>query len=187
MLQLNPEQAAEVVKEGGVIAYPTEAVYGVGCDPDNEQALAQLLTLKQRPWQKGLILIAGQFSQLEDYVDLAALTSEQLAMAERHWPGPYTFIMPVKPHVSRLLRGQFDSIAVRVTNHPIVIELCQACNKPLVSTSANLAGEAPAMNIADLQQQFADKLNAVVMGSLGQQIAPSTIIDIQTGKIIRNG
>lgn len=187
MQQLYPSQITDVIVQGGVIAYPTEAVYGLGCDPDNDQAIEALLAVKQRPWQKGLILVASSLDQLLPYIDITQLTEEQLAFAQSKWPGPFTFVMPVHSHVSRKLRGEFDSIAVRVSAHPVVRELCDTLNKPLVSTSANLAGEPPVVSSVHIIADFSDKIAALVLGDLGQQAQPSTIIDARSGQILRNG
>ena len=187
MLEVLPADVAELVKQGGVIAYPTEAVYGLGCDPDNNDAIEQLLQIKQRPWQKGLILVAGEYQQLLPYIDESQLSAEQLAFAKSKWPGPFTFIMPAKQGLSNLLSGSFDSIAVRVTAHPDVQALCAAINKPIVSTSANLSGMEPAMSATAVKQQFDRAIFAVVKGELGNQAAPSTIIDARNGNIIRQG
>ncbi|ACJ26910.1 Sua5/YciO/YrdC/YwlC [Shewanella piezotolerans WP3] len=187
MLEVLPADVADIIKGGGVIAYPTEAVYGLGCDPDNDDAINHLLSIKQRPWQKGLILVAGEYQQLLPYIDESQLSAEQLAFAQSKWPGPFTFIMPAKPGLSTLLTGSFDSIAVRVTAHPDVQALCAAINKPIVSTSANLSGLEPALSVETVKQQFNRAIFAVVMGELGTQTAPSTIIDARSGNIIRQG
>lgn len=187
MLQLHPSDIKDTILQGGVIAYPTEAVYGLGCDPDNDTAIKRLLAVKQRPWQKGLILVASEFSQLLPYVDETQLTAERLEFAFSKWPGPFTFVMPVKAQVSKYLCGEFDSIAVRVSAHAGVQALCRALNKPLVSTSANLAGEAPALSAAEILADFEGKIDALVLGELGEQCQPSTIIDARSGKILRNG
>ncbi|MGL4516304.1 L-threonylcarbamoyladenylate synthase [Shewanella sp.] len=187
MLKLQPSDIKQIILEGGVIAYPTEAVYGLGCDPDNDAAIQKLLAVKQRPWQKGLILVASEFSQLSAYVDESQLTGEQLELAFSKWPGPFTFVMPIKPQVSRYLCGEFDSIAVRVSAHEGVRALCQALGKPLVSTSANLAGEEPALSGDEILNTFEGKIDALVIGQLGEQRQPSTIIDARSGKILRNG
>ncbi|GIU46461.1 threonylcarbamoyl-AMP synthase [Shewanella sairae] len=187
MLEVLPADVAELVKQGGVIAYPTEAVYGLGCDPDNNDAIEQLLQIKQRPWQKGLILVAGEYQQLTPYIDESQLTAEQLEFAKSKWPGPYTFIMPIKPGLSQLLSGSFDSIAVRVTAHEGVKALCAAINKPIVSTSANLSGQEPALSAVSIKQQFTGMIAGLVKGDLGTQASPSTIIDAKTGTILRQG
>jgi L-threonylcarbamoyladenylate synthase len=187
MLQLQPSAVAAVINQGGVIAYPTEAVFGLGCDPDNNSAIEKLLAVKQRPWQKGLILVASSLEQLDPYIDVAQLTQQQLQFVQSKWPGPFTFVMPIKAHVSKLLCGEFSSIAVRVCAHPVVRELCDTLNKPLVSTSANLAGQPPVVDAQMIIADFSDKIDALILGSLGQQRQPSTIIDARSGKIIRNG
>ena len=187
MLELHPSEIKDTVLQGGVIAYPTEAVYGLGCDPDNDQAIQKLLDVKQRPWQKGLILVASEFGQLVPYIDVTKLTEQQLALAHSKWPGPFTFVMPVLPHVSKRLCGEFESIAVRVSAHEGVQALCQTLGKPLVSTSANLAGEPPALTANEIISSFTGKIDALVLGSLGAQRQPSTIIDAISGQILRQG
>ncbi|MFT5788424.1 MAG: L-threonylcarbamoyladenylate synthase [Shewanella sp.] len=187
MLQVLPAEMAKLIEQGGIIAYPTEAVYGLGCDPDNDAAINQLLRIKQRPWQKGLILVAGNYQQLQPYIDESQLSAEQLAFVHSKWPGPFTFIMPIRPGLSKLLSGTFDSIAVRVTSHAGVKALCAAINKPIVSTSANLSGQEPALSPLAVQQQFEGVIDGLVIGELGSQSAPSTIIDAKSGNIIRKG
>ncbi|MDO6619114.1 MULTISPECIES: L-threonylcarbamoyladenylate synthase [unclassified Shewanella] len=187
MQLLHPTDVTEVFEQGEVFAYPTEAVYGLGCDPDNLSAIQKLLEIKQRPWQKGVILVASDYKQLQPYIDESQLTEAQLAFAFSKWPGPFTFVMPIKSEVSQLLCGEFDSIAVRVSAHPVVKALCDATNKAIVSTSANLAGHAPALTIAEIQDTFSTTVAAVITGDLGAQRQPSTIIDARSGKILRNG
>ena len=182
MLQVQPDAVVDVVLEGGVIAYPTEAVFGLGCDPDNDTAIQKLLAVKQRPWQKGLILVASNFDQLTPYIDESQLTSAQLQFAFSKWPGPFTFVMPIKPAVSKLLCGEFASIAVRVSAHPVVRALCDALQKPLVSTSANLAGEDPVVLAEHILSDFEGKIDALVMGTLGEQRQPSTIKGIEKAR-----
>ncbi|MEH2922861.1 L-threonylcarbamoyladenylate synthase type 1 TsaC [Samsonia erythrinae] len=169
-----------------VIAYPTEAVFGLGCDPDSEVAVNRLLALKQRPWQKGLILIAADFSQLTPYIDDDALSDEQKATMFSTWPGPVTWVLPAKPTTPQWLTGQFSSLAVRVSDHPLVIALCQRYGKPLVSTSANLSGQPPGRSVQDVFQQFGDRF-PVLRGDVGGRTNPSEIRDVLTGELIRQG
>ncbi|MCL2907472.1 MULTISPECIES: L-threonylcarbamoyladenylate synthase [Shewanella] len=187
MLQIPASASKEILLRGGVIAYPTEAVYGLGCDPDDEAAVQRILEIKQRPWQKGLIMVASDFQQLRPYIDETQLTEAQLTSAFAKWPGPFTFIMPVRTSLSTWVRGQFDTCAVRVSAHPVVRELCDLLNKPLISTSANLAGENPALTAEEILRTFDGKLDALITGALGEQHQPSTIIDIRSGKVLRQG
>ncbi|MCL1079292.1 threonylcarbamoyl-AMP synthase [Parashewanella spongiae] len=183
--KLQPQQAIPVIQSGGIIAYPTEAVYGLGCDPDNLAALNRLLILKDRPWQKGLIIVASDWEQLTDYVDFAKMTDEQMTEAKSKWPGPVTQVMPAKASVSSKLKGSFNTIAVRISAHSIVQQLCQSLGKPLVSTSANLAGEPPALSIEQIEHVFEHQLDAIILGELGNQNQPSRIIDVLTGQVLR--
>ncbi|WP_240651694.1 L-threonylcarbamoyladenylate synthase type 1 TsaC [Serratia microhaemolytica] len=176
----------ELLKDGQVIAYPTEAVFGLGCDPDSETAVAKLLALKQRQWQKGLILIAADYQQLLPYIDDSQLNAQQRAAIFASWPGPVTWVIPAKSQTPRFLTGQFDSLAVRVSAHPLVQQLCRQFAKPLVSTSANLSGAAPCRSVAEITQQFGENF-PVLNGEVGGRQNPSEIRDALTGKQIRQG
>jgi len=179
-------QLVELLKQQQVIAYPTEAVFGVGCDPDSEVAVNRLLALKQRPVEKGLILIAASFEQLKPYIDDASLNAAQREAVFKHWPGPVTFVFPAKPSTPRWLTGRFDSLAVRVTDHPLVIQLCEAYGKPLVSTSANLTGLPPCRTAQEVLEQFGEAF-PVMKGPTGGRQNPSEIRDALTGKLFRQG
>lgn len=183
---LTLSQASARLKKGEVIAYPTEAVFGLGCDPDCQSAVMTLLQLKQRSIDKGLILIASHFKQLIPYIDETALTIEQQQKAIASWPGPITWLMPKNKTTPYFLTGQYNSIAVRVTNHPLVCQLCDLFGKPLVSTSANLSGHEPCRTVIEVTKQFGDTL-PILQGETGQRSQPSEIRDIKTGQIIRQG
>jgi len=168
-----------------VIAYPTEAVFGLGCDPLNEEAVQRLLNIKQRPIEKGLILIAADLSQLDDYVDLSKLTAEQINKIKQTWPGPATWVMPAKAQVPKWLTGQFDSIAVRVSAHSTVQTLCLAFGGPITSTSANLTGLSPCVTAAEVVNQLGPLLGAIVDEPVGELAQPTAITDAITGKVYR--
>lgn len=169
-----------------VIAYPTEAVFGLGCDPDSETAVEALLALKHRPREKGLILIADNFQQLLPYIDETALSHGQLQTILAAWPGPVTWVMPAKATTPNWLTGQYSSLAVRVTDHPLVKELCRQFGKPLVSTSANLNGQPPCRLADEVKQQFGHDF-PVLAGNVGGRENPSEIKDALTGHLIRQG
>ena len=176
-------QAAEVVRQGGVIAYPTEAVFGLGCDPDNEKAIQDILDLKQRSADKGLIIIASEIKQLEAYVDTIPDTLWQKVMST--WPGPVTWLMPARPSISKLLTGQHNTIAVRVTGHPVARAICEQLTKPIVSTSANKTNRLPALSVEDIYDQFDGQVSCVVGGEVDTRSKPSEIRDLLSDKIIR--
>ncbi|MCO7034832.1 Sua5/YciO/YrdC/YwlC family protein, partial [Vibrio paracholerae] len=122
----NLQQAVDALRKGCVIAYPTEGVFGLGCDPDNQTAMLRLLAIKQRPVEKGVILIAASYAQLRPYVDETQLTAEQLTQVLASWPAPLTWVMPASRDTPSWVRGQFDTVAVRVSDHPVVQKLCRA-------------------------------------------------------------
>lgn len=169
-----------------VIAYPTEAVFGLGCDPDSQQAVESLLQLKQRSWEKGLILIAASYQQLLPYIDDEQLTDAQKEHIFSFWPGPVTWVMPARESTPKWLTGRFNSLAVRVSDHLQVRDLCLAFGKPLVSTSANLSGLEPCRTEECVYQQFGQSF-PVLSGSVGGRQNPSEIRDALTGKLFRQG
>lgn len=173
-----------LIKQQKVVAYPTESVFGLGCDPDSQQAVEALLQLKRRSWEKGLILIAANYQQLLPYIDDSQLAESQQQQMFDSWPGPVTWVVPAKKNTPNWLTGQFTGIAVRVSNHPLVKNLCQLYGKPLVSTSANLTGYPPCRTTEEVWEQFGKDF-PVLSGSVGDQINPSQIRDIISGKLIR--
>ena len=177
-------EAIEALKQGQVIAYPTEAVFGLGCDADNNQAIQTLLDLKQRPAEKGLIIIASAVKQIEVYVD--SLSDQQWQPALATWPGPVTWLMPARPSISSLLTGKYDTIAVRVTQHPVARALCEQFGKPIVSTSANKTNQPPALTPEGVVEQFGQQINCIVDGTVDRHSTPSEIRDLLSGKIIRS-
>ena len=176
------QQIAQKIRCGAVIAYPTEAVWGLGCDPFNATAVARLLALKDRPEHKGLILVAADVEQFAWLLD--GLTAEQMAQLTASWPGPNTWLVPHYNRVPEWISGAHDSVAIRVSAHPLVAELC-ALTGPLVSTSANPSGLLPAKSRLRIEQYFHGQLDAVLSGELGQSSSPSTIRDLRTGQVLR--
>ena len=178
-------RAAQVLHAGGVIAYPTEAVYGLGCDPLDPDAVHRLLALKGRAAAKGVILIAADLDQLAPY--LAPVDPEARERAEASWPGPVTWVWPARPEVPAWLTGGRDTLAVRVTDHAPSAALCHAFGGPLVSTSANRAGRAPARSPLDVRCAFPRGVDLIVHGPLGGRGRVSAIRDVRTGAVLRAG
>jgi len=176
----------DVFHQGGIIAYPTEAVFGLGCDPDNQQAIKKILTLKKRPQKKGLILLAGDYQQLLPYIDDKAIPQDKRFSILSRWPGHVTQLMPAHKNISPLLCGQFDTIAVRVTNHPDIIELCQQTGKPIISTSANLMGQVETKTWQEVEQIFSQNIDYIIKSKTLGFTKPSTIINALSGAIIRS-
>lgn len=182
MSRAAPRTLAAHLKRGGLIAYPTESCYGLGCDPQNRDAVRRILKLKQRPQRKGLILIASHYHQIARY--LQPLTPAEQTRLQHDGAQAVTYLMPVKPSCPRWLRGDHDTLAVRLTAHPFAKQLCRSANSALVSTSANRSGCRPAKTYAECQRLFGNKL-WVLRGRVGKRKQPSTIRAWVDGKILR--
>ncbi|MFP4263472.1 MAG: L-threonylcarbamoyladenylate synthase [Halomonas sp.] len=176
--------AAAALRRGGVIAYPTEAVWGLGCDPDDDSALTRLLRLKRRDPAKGVILVAGRIEQFAAWLE--GLPLELHAPLAASWPGPNTWLVPDNGRSHGLVRGCHEKVALRVSAHPLVAALCDAFGGPVVSTSANIASEPPAMSADEVRTLFGDDLDAIVDGELGGLDRPSTIRDLVSGRVLRD-
>jgi L-threonylcarbamoyladenylate synthase len=177
------QRAAESLMQGGVIAYPTEAVWGLGAAPDNEHAVLKILALKNRAEEKGLILVAADIEQFEPY--LQGLSAEQRQPLTETWPGPNTWLVPHNGTAPDYIRGRFNSVALRVSAHPVVAGLCRAFGGPIVSTSANPQGMQPARQAFQVQRYFRGQLDDVAPGCVGKSANPTQIRDLLTGEILR--
>jgi L-threonylcarbamoyladenylate synthase len=175
-------QLAAHLARGGLIAYPTESCYGLGCDPRNRNAVRRLLQLKQRTQNKGLILIAGKFAQLASYLE--PLSPGDQAKLRRDGARAITYLMPARTSCPRWLRGAHATLAVRITAHRAAAALCNALNLALVSTSANFSGARPARTAAQCRRLFGDRV-WVLPGRIGKRRKPSTIIAWSDGRILR--
>lgn len=184
-MQFDSPQSA--YQHGGVIAYPTEAVFGLGCDPDNQAAVKKLLAIKKRPIEKGLILLAANYSQLLPYVNDGKIPQEKRYAVLSRWPDGITQLLPKSDGCPEYLSGEFDTIAVRVTSQADVVALCNQVNKPIVSTSANLSGEQPAKTWQEvgLNQNLAQQVDFIIKGQTLGYNQPSQIIHAITGDVIR--
>jgi len=177
------KQAACAFKQGGTIAYPTESVYGLGCDPENPEAVHELLAIKNRPADMGLILIAAELQQLQPY--LSTMNRQILDRMVATWPGPVTWLVPARPEVPEWIRGAHDTVAVRITAHPVAAALCAMIDTPLVSTSANIHGGVVARNMMQVRRIFGDAIAYILPGHIGGLKNPTEIRDALTNKVIR--
>lgn len=177
------EAAVAALRRDGIVAYPTEAVYGLGCDPANADAVARLLELKQRPASKGLILIAADDAALRPW--LAPIDADTEARIRPTWPGPTTWLLPAAEDCPAILRGDHETLAVRVTAHPVAAALCRAWGGALVSTSANLSGGDPVRDADAARKLFGASVDTVVEGEVGERERPTPIRDARTGRTLR--
>ncbi len=179
------DAAAALLRAGGVLAYPTEAVFGLGCDPHDQGAFERLFALKQRPPTQGVLLIAADFAQVAPYIDLNAVSPAVMQQVRSSWPGPNTWVFPRAATVPAWICGNHAGIALRVTAHAPAAALCRVFGAALVSTSANPHGQPPARAAATVEDYFGDALDGVLDAPLGGQTSPTTIRDALSGAIIR--
>lgn len=180
---LRLRRALQALSAGGVVACPTEAVWGLSCDPDNWTAVQRLLYLKGRSLCKGLILVAASESQFEFL--LADLDPDQRQTLSATWPGPATWLVPHGGRVPVWIHGEHDTVAVRVSDHPAVRALCSFWGGPLVSTSANPAGCRPPGQAFQVKRYFGNHLDYLLPGAVGRCTRPTVIRDLASGRIIR--
>lgn len=177
-------KAGRIIREGGVIAYPTEGVYGLGCRPDDGLAVGRLLALKGRSVAAGLILIAADPGQLAPWIDPDARERERLG---RDAGQAVTWVVRASPLAPQWITGGRSTVAVRLTAHPLARGLCLAAGMPLVSTSANPHGRPPAHTAAVVQRYFPRGLDYVVRGQTLGARGPSEIRIARTGEVLRPG
>lgn len=173
--------AARVLHAGGVIAYPTEGIFGIGCLPDDSDAVNRILRVKSRPVSMGLILIVSDPVQIEGWIELPLADIDLAADADN----PVTWIIPASTDAPAWICGDHDSIAVRLTSHKVARELCEQAASAIVSTSANVSGHPPARHVQVLRRQFGTLVDYIVPGDCGPATGPSEIRDYVTGKIVR--
>uniref|UniRef100_UPI003F582820 Sua5/YciO/YrdC/YwlC family protein n=1 Tax=Vibrio cholerae TaxID=666 RepID=UPI003F582820 len=182
----NLQQAVDALRKGCVIAYPTEGVFGLG-------VIRITKPLCCAYWQsssvrgKGGILIAASYAQLRPYVDETQLTAEQLTQVLASWPAPLTWVMPASGDTPSWIHGQFDTVAVRVSDHPVVQKLCLAFGKPLTSTSANLSGQRACVTRQEVMVQLGNQIAVVVEGKTSGRHGPSEIRDARSLQVLRQG
>lgn len=179
----NNLKITQVLSDGGIIVYPTEGVYGLGCDPFNETAVRRLLKIKQRNIDKGLILVASSWDQVQDLVKIDLEKCDTIKCDDSC---PTTWVFPATKKVPVWITGKFNTVAIRVTSHPGAKKICQDFGGPIVSTSANLAKQPPISSLKQLDKQLKDSVDFVVGGRVGSLKKPTQILDIKTRKIIRS-
>jgi len=176
-------QAAACIRRGGIVGYPTEGVFGLGCDPQNTRALKRLIELKRRDDRKGLIIIAANRGQLDPFI--AAVTESLAEKLEASWPGPVTWILESSASASALLTGNRDTVATRITSHASAASLCETCGHAIVSTSANLSGQPSCKDTQSVASCFGDKIDYLLDLPVGGLDGPTPIFDGATGKQLR--
>lgn len=183
----NINQAADIIKNGGLIAYPTETVYGLGADPHNTEAIQKIFTAKGRAEDKGIILLIRGVDDLSVLVRTVSPTAQILI--EAFWPGPLTLVFRANPDLSPALLGGRDTVALRHSSSPIATELLTALGGPLTSTSANRSAEPPARSAIEVENTLGDHLDRILDGGPSDSTIPSTLVDVSTdrARLLREG
>ncbi len=180
---MNPVKLKEIFNRGGLFAYPTEGVFGLGCDPLNEKAVMRLLKLKQRPIEKGLILLAANWKQLAAY--MGKLSDKQCQTLKQSWPGPITWLVPASDKVPAWIRGKHQTVAMRITKHPVAKQLCEKLDSAIVSTSANLADTQPCKDEQSVISNFATQVDIIIPGQTDGLTKPTPIFNLNTEHQLR--
>ena len=180
---LSIEEAARILHEGGVVAYPTESCFGLGCDPAHREAVDRILAIKGRDVAKGLILIGGAWEHLAPF--MGDLPEQARARLRAAWPGPVTFLIPPSARVPDWVRGSHPRVALRWTAHPQAARLCRVYRGAVVSTSANREGSAPLRTAEAVQAELGAEIDGCMTGRVGMRARPSVIVDAVTGERIR--
>jgi len=182
------KKASKVINDGGIIAYPTEAVYGFGCDPFNETAVLRLLKIKRRAQEKGLILVAANWKQIKPLINFKKFgirKKEILKNINATWPGPVTWLFPATKKAPDWITGGNGLVAIRISAHPTVKCLCEKHGGPIVSTSANICGIPPSRTAKAVREQFSESIDFIMVAKIGKYKKPTIICDAVNGNIIR--
>ncbi len=177
------QAAANILWEGGVVAYPTEACFGLGCDPKNHVAVERILAMKKRLSAKGLILVADRLEPILPY--LAPCDTRLLEKMQEAGPIPVSWVCPAASDTPHWLKGTHHSIAVRIIRHPPAAELCRIAAMALVSTSANVAGQSPLKSAHAVATEFGPQVDLIIDAPIGEASRPSTVMDLLSGEVFR--
>ncbi|WP_343188142.1 Sua5/YciO/YrdC/YwlC family protein [Buchnera aphidicola (Ceratoglyphina bambusae)] len=169
-----------------VIIYPTDSVFGLGCDPESKKAVMSILKIKKRNINKGLILISSEYDQIKKYISKKNIPESNINKFYKLWPGPFTLLHPANKNVPIWIRGNSKFVALRITSNKYIKKICKNFGKAIVSTSANLSGFNPCKNKKDIKLQFGNKIY-IMNGYVDHSKKPSSIINIINGEYIRNG
>ena len=178
----SPSESVNYLDTGKIIAYPTESIYGIGCDPYNYDAVQKIYKIKNRPNDKPMILIASDMKQIENLIDYNAINQSVI----ESWPGHTTWLLPASSACPEwLYEKDSRKVAIRVSAHTTVASICNNFKKPIISTSANKSMDDPIMEIEKIKDVFNKDIDFIVEGCLGNEPNPSVIMDLETGKMIR--
>ncbi len=183
MQTIDSYTASNLLHDGEIIIYPTESIYGIGCDPWNESSVNKIYEIKNRPSNKPMIIVGSDIAQIEKLVDVRSLNRSVIDS----WPGHSTWLIPSNKSCPPWLKDAITAkVAIRISEHETVKKLCIDFGKPLISTSANLSEVLPSKDKAEIEKIFSSSIEYIVEGLLGGSESPSIIRDMLTGEIVRS-
>jgi len=187
MFESSIDKAVEIILKGGIVAFPTETYYGLAVDPENESALRKLYAIKQRDSTKAVLVLVESSKKI--YSVVAAVPEKYTSLMNKYWPGPLTLIFPAQKFLSPLLIGQGNTVAVRVSPHPIALALVRSMGKPVTATSANLSGQKPAKSAIEVKNIFGNKIDYIIDGGETAAGLCSTLVGFknETLTVFRDG
>lgn len=182
------ENCVEIIKNGGIVIFPTDTVYGIGCNVWNKEAIKRIFEIKNRNYNKPMNVLC---SDLKDIESLALEVNEkEKEIIHKYMPGACTLVVnKKKKEVPDILRAGLSTVAVRIPDNSIAVELIRKCGFPIVATSANISGEQDTIEIEDILTEFKDKVDIIIDGGKSKIGVPSTIVEIENNevKILRQG
>jgi len=186
-IQQQVEQATTILKQGGIVAYPTDTVYGVGAAINIEPAVARVYQIKGRPHSRALPILIADKSQIADVAEVVPPLAWRLA--DKFWPGALTMVLLKSESVPNIVTGGGKSVAVRIADHPIPIALVRGLGVPIAGTSANLSGSPSALTAEEVRAQLGDRVDLIIDGGRCPGGRESTIVDLsgETPLILRKG
>lgn len=181
------QKVASVIKNGGVVITPSEGVYGISCALNCEDAINRIISVKQRDIRKGLIVVDKDLSYLRQYIDKGSLSRKHQTLLEKYWPGPHTFVLKMNEDFHSVALRENHSLAVRISNFSVFQKLCKYVGKPIISTSANISGNAATSDINMLDNEVVSRVDLVLSLPCQGQNIPTTIFDTTTDTLVRKG
>ena len=180
------KQIVEKVKNGGIIIYPTDTIYGIGCDPFNISAVRKIFFIKERSESKGLPILSDSLESVKKIAEVPDIANQYI---QRYWPGKLTIIFKSKDLISKEVTGTLDTIAIRIPGNKFTLKLINECGGYLIGTSANKSNEEVPKTVEEIQDQIFSDIDYIIDGGSVKEILPSTILDLTTNvpKVIRKG
>lgn len=175
------ELAVEYLRQGRIIAFPTETYYGLGVDPENETAVEKLFTLKKRPSEKPLLLLAADLEQLHEFA--ASVPEKFHALIEQYWPGPLTLIFPALASVNPKITAGTGTVGMRISPHPVAQQIVRTFGRPITATSANVSGMDPAETAGRVYSMFGEQIDYIVDGGKTPAGSCSTVVGLSASEL----